>query len=166
MTASSSPASSAAAAVPADYPERLDIPALGIDANVQHTGITARGTIGTPNNFTDVAWYKYGLSPGDRRLPDRRARRQRPRPRRRLQASFEHPGRRRRLGDEGDGSQVSFVVTDIESYPYTAVPPSAISARSGPARLILITCGGDWVPGGDTYDHRLVITAELATSTP
>ena len=63
VATSTSPAISASAA-PGEYPARLRIPALGIDAHVQQTGLTKSGAMGAPTNFTDVAWYKFGPVPG------------------------------------------------------------------------------------------------------
>ena len=48
----------------AGYPARLQIPKLGIDAEVQHVGVTKTGNMAAPNNFTDVSWHKFGTIPG------------------------------------------------------------------------------------------------------
>src|SRR5437868_6177171 len=36
------------------YPSKLRIPVLGINAKVQYVGITTKGNMGVPSNFTDV----------------------------------------------------------------------------------------------------------------
>src|ERR1039457_7041885 len=51
--------------IPLSTPVRLVISALHIDAKVQDVGITKNGNMATPNNFTDVGWYKYGALPGE-----------------------------------------------------------------------------------------------------
>ena len=116
-----------------------------------------------PNNFTDVGWYKLGVIPGqpgsavidghvDNGLD--------------LAGVFKHLSDIK-VGDDiyvvnRAGVQTHFVVSEIDSYDYQNVPTDLIFNQSGPAQLHLITCQGDWVSGGDTYDHRLVVTATLA----
>jgi sortase A len=146
-------------------PVRLIIPSLNIDANVQQVGITKAGAMGTPSNFTDVAWYKYGPAPGhlgssviDGHVDNGLS----------LAGVFKHLVDIR-VGDDvyvvdKVGAKLHFVVTDIESYPYEDAPSQDIFARTDKARLNLITCEGIWVPAGKTYDHRLVVYTELSAS--
>ncbi|HEV8666857.1 MAG TPA: class F sortase, partial [Candidatus Paceibacterota bacterium] len=61
------------------------------------------------------------------------------------------------------GVQVHYVVSDIELYPYQDVPMNQILTTSGQSRLALITCDGAWVQGQRTYDHRLVVYANLVS---
>lgn len=161
MMATSTPAISANVA-PGDYPARLRVPALGIDANVQQTGLTAAGAMGTPTNFTDVAWYKYGPVPGqngdaviDGHVDNGLS----------LAGVFKHLGDIK-VGDDiyvdtKDGRTLHFVVNDIEIYPYQSVPTALIFDQTDRPRLNLITCDGTWVKGGKTYNERLVVFAEL-----
>jgi LPXTG-site transpeptidase (sortase) family protein len=148
--------------LPAKDPVRLSIPALGIDAHVQETGITTHDTIGTPTNFTDVAWYMYGPVPGDpgSAIIDGHVDNGLG-----LAGVFKHLSGIQ-TGDDiyvttQGGTQLHFKVTDIESYDYKNVPIASLSSDTGEPTLRLITCGGTWVPGGDTYDQRLVVTAVL-----
>lgn len=141
-------------------PMRLLIPAIGVNAKVQRVGVTASGAMGVPNNFTDVAWYKYGTVPGntgsaviDGHVDNGLA----------LPGVFKHLSDVA-VGDEVDvetasSTQVRFVVDEIERYPMDAVPLTYVFARSDAARLVLITCTGAWVPKGRTYDTRLVVYA-------
>ena len=50
--------------IPASYPEQLRIPSIQVTAKVQDVGLTKNSNMATPNNFTDVGWYKYGVLPG------------------------------------------------------------------------------------------------------
>lgn len=150
---------------PSDHPARLRIPALEVDAHVQEVGITASGNMATPNNFTDVGWYKYGTPPGftgsaviaghvDNGLA--------------LPGVFKHLGDIQ-IGDDiyvesSGGEERRFRVVEIQTYPYTHVPRDVLFARRDAARLNLITCEGAWVWGERTYDRRLVVYAELAES--
>jgi LPXTG-site transpeptidase (sortase) family protein len=146
-------------------PARLLIPALGINARVQYVGINGLGDMGTPNNFTDVAWYKNGVVPGqagsavmDGHVDNGLA----------LAGVFKHLADIK-VGDSvyvatEDGSQLHFVVYDIEIYPYKDVPMQTIFAQTDAAHLNVITCEGAWVPVGKTYDHRIVVYTKLAAA--
>ncbi len=143
-------------------PSRLSIPVLHIDAFVQKAGIKSDGSVGTPNNFTDVAWYKYGTIPGqvgsaviDGHVDNGLG----------LAGVFKHLVDIK-VGDDvyleqQDGNKLHFVVTDIESYPYKAAPTEEIFTQNDVARLNLITCEGVWVGSARTYDHRLVVFTKL-----
>ncbi|MFZ2886563.1 MAG: class F sortase, partial [Minisyncoccia bacterium] len=148
---------------PEMHPDRLVIPAIGIDAAVQHVGINGSGNMATPTNFQDVGWYKYGVVPGGRgsaviaghvdnglglsgvfkRLPETQ------------------PGDDIYVTAE-DGTRTHFVVTSVRSYPYTEVPEDIVFNPRGSSRLNLITCEGSWLPESKTYDQRLVVFAKLA----
>lgn len=147
-----------------DFPSRLQIPSLQIDANVQHVGIAKSGAMAVPNNFTDAAWYKYGALPGqegtavmDGHVDNGLS----------LAGVFKHLDSIQMGSDiyivTASGQKLHYVVSDIQLYPYQAVPMSNILTTSGPARLALITCDGAWVQGNRTYDHRLVVYATLSS---
>ncbi|MDB5258959.1 MAG: class sortase [Candidatus Taylorbacteria bacterium] len=150
--------------LPIEKPSRLSIPSLNIDANVQHVGIGKSGNMAVPNNFTDVGWYRYGTIPGqpgsavmDGHVDNGLA----------LAGVFKYL-RTIKKGSEiyvitEKGSRIRFLVTDIAAYDYTdkSVDKKVFSG-SGGSLLYLITCTGDWVPGNKTYDHRLIVTAQLA----
>lgn len=146
-------------------PSRLIIPSLSINANVQEVGTKADGSMGTPNNFTDVAWYKYGIVPGqigtaiiDGHVDNGLS----------LAGVFKHLSDIK-VGDEvevqqEDGSVIHFVVTEVDIYPYQNVPMASIMGRNDAAYLTLITCDGAWVGGGDTYNERLVVVTKMVAS--
>ncbi len=162
--ASSSNASSSAGAVvlpPASdtsQPVRLIIPSLSINANVQYVGVTKTGALGVPNNFTDVAWYKYGTVPGqvgsavmDGHVDNAIS----------LPGVFKHLDQIK-VGDDvevetASSTTLHFVVTDVESYQYQNLPLERIFNTSGGEYLTLITCGGTWDEVVKSYDHRLVV---------
>lgn len=156
---------------PGEYPARITIPALQIDAAIQERGIVAGNRMAAPTNFTDAAWFKYGVLPGmagtavlyghlDNGLG--------------LDGVFKNLGQLK-IGDQiqiqtKDGRQLPFTVSDIETYPYQSVPPEALGEGDQPqdARISLITCSGSLVHDpaeGFTYDHRLVVFATYAGQT-
>lgn len=151
-------------------PVRLVIPALGVNATVEDVGIGSGGQMGTPTQVDDVGWYQLGVRPGasgdaiiDGHLDwyDNPC------------TVFCHlaslrPGDVVKV-DRADGTQVSFSVDSLKTYPYDATPPSFF-AQYGPPQLSLVTCAGSWDEGKATYTQRLVVHADLmpgsVTSTP
>lgn len=151
-------------ALPPDPPKHLRIPALGVDARVQHAGLLPGNRMASPTNFTDVAWYKYGPSPGmlgsaviaghlDNGLG--------------LPGVFKDlekisPGEEVVVETES-GEERRFVVERVEVYPYDQVPKSVFTADDR-ARLNLVSCAGNWIKTGAlgwTVDKRLVVYATL-----
>ena len=153
--------SSNASTVPAaSYPDRLLIPALGVDAAIQYLGINAKGNMMAPSNFTDVGWYRFGTVPGepgsaviDGHLDNGLG----------LAGVFKNldrlqPGDQIEVLTKG-GAKVVFAVAAVQAYPSGGVPADFIFNRTGGAYLNLITCDGDWVPSADSYNERLVVFA-------
>lgn len=138
----------------------LSIPSVGINASVQEVGVTKKGNVGTPSNFTDAAWYNGSPLPGsngtaiiDGHVDNGLA----------LPAVF-WKLKDVKKGDDvyvqmKDGSTVHFIVTGITTYDFNT-PTGAIFANSSGPTLKLITCAGVWVPQYRTHDKRLVVTAE------
>jgi len=144
------------------YPARLIIPKLDIDAKVQHVGVTRTGNMAAPNNFTDVSWYKHGTVPGftgsavmaghvDNALG--------------TPAVFiDLP--KLEVGDEvivvdKNGKRLRFQVIDKELYRYDQAPVKKIFNDASGVYLNLITCQGAWVPEAKSAENRLVIYTKL-----
>jgi sortase A len=158
------PTTTVVSAVPAGKPEMLEIPTLSIDAKVQDVGIAVSGNIGVPNNFTDVAWYKYGPEPGatGSAVIDGH-----------VDNAISLPGVFKHLSDIAVGDDIyvdtasstrlHFVVSNIEVYPYQSVPMTEVLSTTGSPRLALITCDGTWEEGVKSYNERLVVYANLVS---
>src|SRR5581483_7624663 len=144
-------------------PERLVIPALGIDAHIQQIGLTASGALATPHGFTDVGWYIYGPRPGESgsaviagHLDNALG----------LAGVFEHLGDIA-SGDEvdvffADGSEQRFDVNHVERLPYTDTDTTELfRASDSGAHLNLITCGGTWIQSAHSYSQRLVVFTDI-----
>jgi LPXTG-site transpeptidase (sortase) family protein len=146
----------------AEYPSRIAIPSLGIDAKVQHVGIAKSGNMAPPTNFTDVGWYKYGTVPGYRgsavfagHVDNALA----------LAGVFKHL-KNISVGEyiyvtNGQGQTVTFRVSNISTYDYKSVPTSYVFNQNDRARIRIITCDGAWNQSVKSYDKRLVVTADL-----
>lgn len=144
---------------PSEYPSRLLIPRIGVDAAVQHVGVKENGNMANPSNFTDVGWYRLGTVPGytgsavvaghvDNALA--------------LDGVFkELPSLRE--GDEvvvrdRKGEEHRFRVDRVETYDYLNAPAKEIfTSPDGKKHLNLITCGGTWIRSAQSYDERIVV---------
>lgn len=145
-------------------PSRLLIPKLNIDTQVQRLGITKKGNMAAPSNFTDVSWYKYGAIPGQLGSAvmagheDNAAG---------LDGVFKHL-EDLSIGDDvyvvdANGKKLHFRVTDKKVYPYNlsgAELEKVFNAKDA-AHLNLITCTGHWVESIKTNNQRLVVFTEL-----
>jgi LPXTG-site transpeptidase (sortase) family protein len=144
-------------------PARLRIPAIGVNAPVEQVTQKADGTMGTPTKFGDVAWYAPGQKPGapgsavfaghvDNALT--------------TAGIFEHLDQLK-TGDyvsveDSTGKTLVYRVASSKSYPANQAPLADIFATSGPQKLVLITCAGDWVTSEHQFDQRLVVIATPA----
>ena len=146
--------------IPISYPEQLRLPSIQVTARVQAVGITKNANMATPNNFTDVGWYKYGVLPGKKgsaiiagHVNNGVA----------LPAVFANL-HNLNLGDDVyvdtvGGKQIHFKVVGMQTYDFNA-PTGAIFNQNNGKFLKLITCDGVWVEKIKTHDKRLVVTAE------
>jgi sortase A len=152
----------AAIAAPAPLPNplgRLVIPSIHLKAPIAAVGLTPAGNMGVLNNPKEVGWYEGGAVPGapGSAVIDAHV----------FQAFAKL--KNVKLGSSiyvthADGSMLRFVVSEVEVYPYTATAPlPKIFNRSDKPRLNLITCYGKLTTDHSTYDHRLVVFAELAS---
>ena len=140
----------------------MRIPALGIDTAVQWVGVDAEGRMDVPSNYTEVAWYERGPSPGT--------------PGNSVIAghldSTTGPAVFYRLedlqpGDEiitytQDGQEYRFVVTTSEVYDAVDAPLDRIFGNAIRPQLNLITCDGAFDQSQRQYDKRLVVYSVLA----
>lgn len=143
-------------------PVRLRIPRIGVDAAVEHVGLTEDGDMASPAAWENAGWYRNGPRPGeegnaviDGHLDSYTG------------TAVFWDLRELRPGDEvevegDDGIIRVFRVTGSRSY--AANDPSARVEIFGDAdgvRLNLITCEGAWSTEG--YSERLVVFTELSS---
>jgi len=161
-TASAAQSASVTTITEDQYPTRLIIPKLDIDAENQHLGVTKSGNMAAPNNFTDVGWYKYGTVPGNKgsaviagHVDNALG----------MPAIF-YELKDLELGDDiyvvsANGKKLHYKVVDEEIYPYDDAPLERIFNANDASYLNLITCQGEWVPEAKSAANRLVIYAKL-----
>lgn len=156
------PLPAAPTAATALIPQRLTIQSIGVSAEVEQVGRRTDGSMAAPVSFSTVGWYKEGSMPGEEgnavfggHVNNALTK----------GGVFEHLDQIS-LGDVievsgTDNKTLRFVVTDIEDYATNTAPLDTIFASNGSARIVLITCAGDWDPRAKSYDHRLVVFARL-----
>ncbi len=154
-------ATRAEAATPAT-PIHLTISNAHVDTNIINVGITSKGNLDVPGNYTDVGWYQFGTRPGeigsaviDGHVDNGGS----------VPGPFKHL-RDLKAGDDisiamSDGRTLHYKVTLSEAYPTNKFPADAVFNQTGDRYLKLITCHGTFVPKTGTYDERLIVTAVL-----
>jgi LPXTG-site transpeptidase (sortase) family protein len=142
-------------------PTRITIPAVQVRARVVAVGQADDGSIAVPTQdpVTTAGWYDKGPNPGDAgtavivghvdtktstavfyRLTD-------------LARGDRIQVTRR------DGRVATFAVDSVSRVPKNAFPSATIFAPSTKPRLVLVTCGGDWVGGALGYADNVIVYA-------
>lgn len=150
-----------------NVPIRLKIPAIKVDAFVEQVGLTSQGALAVPKGRGDAAWFKLGTKPGEAGAA----------------VIVGHYGRLRngqgsvfdnlhklRSGDEifvedDGGVDIVFAVRESRRYNPKADTMMIFTAADDRAHLNLITCDGVWDKVAESYSQRLVVFADLASST-
>lgn len=138
---------------------RLVIERLGLDARIERVGLDAMHAMASPSSLTTVGWYAGGPLPGqagDAVIDGHYGLPNDPAVFRNLSAL--------QPGDViaviwPDGKRATFRVTATAMIARGASAPADLFAKSGPARLSLITCGGVWLQDQRTYSERLIVSA-------
>jgi LPXTG-site transpeptidase (sortase) family protein len=147
----------------AGVPDRIDIPALGLDAPVQILGHNADGSRQVPHQFDTVGWYSDTPRPGD--------------PGPAVLAghvdSYHGPAVFFRLNrlHAGDTVRVSsstgirqFVVMSVSMYPKDRFPTDLVFGPVADSELRLVTCGGTFDRADGSYrDNVVVFLTEVGT---
>lgn len=144
-------------------PVRVHIPGIGVDAPVVPETVTA-GVLGIPASLTTVGWWAGGAGVGSRTGAtvlaahvDGRV------------AGVPVTGalfwlRRLPVGAEvllstPSGGTAAFRVVARRLVAKSALPTAEIFSTAGPARLVLITCGGAFDPATREYASNVVVWA-------
>ena len=146
---------------PAPAPVALRVPDLRIDAPVVDVGVTGDGAVQVPADGWRVGWYRFGPVPGE----DGSAvlvghvdtARQGP--------GALHPLARAEAGQVvevvlADGTARRFAVTARREVAKADLPVEELFERTGPARLVLVTCGGEFDEETRSYASNVVVAAQ------
>ncbi|MGE6555462.1 class F sortase [Exiguobacterium artemiae] len=150
---------SEAEAVATFVPNRLKIPTIDVDAKVEVVGRDDKGRMDVPKQTNQVGWYQYGAKANQTgnvilagHLDDTNG------PAVFYDLAKVKRGQRIEVNSK-TGEQVSYVVTNVMSYPVDQAPVGSIFGATLAQRLTLITCVGTFTQSKG-YDQRLVVTAE------
>jgi sortase A len=139
------------------YPIRLQIPAISLNSSIQNEGVTSDGEMDVPSGSTkNVGWYQPGTIPGDVGSAVIGAH---------VYAAFSKL-RYLKAGsniyvEAADHTTLHFVVKKVATYKLSELSAEELFNRTDGKHLNLITCAGTFVRSSGTYDHRLVVWADL-----
>lgn len=146
-------------------PVSLDYPSLGIDMPVVPTGVTEDGQMEIPGDAATAGWYRHGKAPADavghtviaahNGSPDTPV------------------GPLNAIGDSRTGDEIRVADRAGHEYTYRVISVEHVNkndlnlepyfSRDAAPRLVLVTCGGEWVPEQNTYSDNVVVIAEPLT---
>ena len=161
-TATAIPTPTATPLPPVGLPVHLKIPAIKVDTEVEHVGLTDDGAMDVPKNYDNVAWYNLGPRPGepgnaviDGHVDSK------------TRTAVFWDLRKLKPGDEiivvgSDGVERKFVVKLLESYKRAEAPLDRIFGAAPGVHLNLITCDGVFDRSRQEYDKNLVVYADAA----
>ncbi|MBT2569684.1 class F sortase [Planococcus sp. ISL-110] len=141
-------------------PTSLEIPAIDLEAQVQHLGITENGEMAVPDNIEDVSWFSPGYQPGQNG--------------RAVIAGHvdgvDGPAifwdlSELELGDEvvvqDKDKTLTFKVHTMESIPLDLADVSKVFGYTSSPELVLVTCSGTYDFDRGTREERLMVYASL-----
>ncbi|MDT0612513.1 class F sortase [Streptomyces lancefieldiae] len=155
----------AAPALPPSPPDRIRVPAIGVDAPLTGLGLTPSGSLDVPpaERKNLAGWYEAGTTPGERGTA--------------IVAGHvdntEGPAVFYRLGalergatievDRRDGGVAVFTVDAVEVYAAKDFPDEKVYGAATRPELRVITCGGDY-SRSTGYQGNVVVFAHLTGS--
>jgi hypothetical protein len=142
-------------------PVRVTLPSIGATAAVDPVGVTSDGRMQLPDDVGRLGWYRFGPTPG-------------------------RPGSAVVAGHVDDAEQGLGALAGLQEVavgdlvevtdraaattrwrvvsralvPKPELPLEQLFARAGPPRLVLVTCGGEFVPRERSYRDNVVVVAE------
>lgn len=149
---------------PVAAPMRLRIGRLAVDAPVQPVGVDADGAMSVPSEVSTVGWYRFGPAPGEAGHAVLAGH---------VDSRTQGRGVFRALLDVGLGDVVEVGAADGVTTHWRVVQRTLVDkqmttlddlwVRSGPPRLVLVTCGGRFDRATRTYRSNVVVVAVPVT---
>ena len=149
-------------------PVRVELPALGVVAEVDQVGVADDGQMELPPDPDRVGWYRFGPAPGEDRGSAVLAAH--------VDSRRYGLGQFSRLGEASpgdrvvvvlaDGRSVEHEVVDVRAESKAAVQLDALFRRGGEPSLILVTCGGVYDAEARSYEDNVVVTAVPVGGSP
>jgi hypothetical protein len=142
-------------------PRRVQIASRGIDAPITPVGIDMKnGVLGVPDDIQRTGWWKDGMAPGATTGAILIAGH--------VDSAKSGAGAFFRLGQAQRGDIVTVTAADGKTFRYRVTStrrmlkanlPLNVWSQVGPARLVLVTCGGPFDPSIGRYRDNIVVTA-------
>lgn len=145
-----------------DQPSLINIPFIGVQANVHPVNLSADGAFSDPINFGDTAWYKASAKPGEpgTMIIDGHT------------AGVNAKGAFYNLAKLGSGDLVQITRGDGRTFNYRVTVTKMLDSKtfnlsnltseaSSNPSLILITPNGEPIPGTNETDKQLVVYSVL-----
>jgi Sortase domain len=148
-------------AVTAVPPVRLQLPGSDVDAPLDPVGLEPNGAMALPADVGRVGWYRFGPAPGSTEgtavlaghVDDREQGLGALSPLRQVEPGTEV------LVTDAAGAVTRWRVVSRELIDKQVLPLAQLFARSGPPRLVLLTCGGPFLPALGSYQDNVVVVA-------
>ena len=144
---------------PVSLPVSLTIPAIGVQTNIIHLGLTASGALQVPSSTAVAGWYTGSPRPGAvgsaviaGHIDSKSG------PGVFFQLSSLHPGDRVYVR-RADGTLAVFKVTAVSQFAKDSFPTSAVYGAVPDSELRLVTCGGTFDPQLGSYLSNTVVYA-------
>jgi sortase (surface protein transpeptidase) len=143
-------------------PTRIDLPSIGVSAPIVPVSVEPDGQLQVPDSVRTVGWWRRGAAPADTEGTvvldvhrDTRAEGRGP---------FAQAERLRR-GDgvtvtDDEGVEHRYRVTSVEVFRKVALPYEELFTQDGPARMVLVTCGGVYRASQGGWDSNVVVVFE------
>jgi Sortase domain len=149
-------------------PVRVELPALGVAAEVDQVGVADDGQMDLPPDPDRVGWYRFGPAPGEDQGSAVLAAH--------VDSRRYGLGQFARLresspGDRvvvvlADGRSVEHEVVEVRSESKAVVQLDALFRREGEPSLVLVTCGGVYDADARSYEDNVVVTAVPVGGSP
>ena len=143
-------------------PRRITIPSVDIAMRVAATGVARDGQMELPDDPRRVGWYRFGALPGDDRgsavLGGH------------VDSERYGTGPLARLAavrdgapitvTAADGARIRYEVTSVERIQKAALPVDRLFDPDVAHRLVIVTCGVQFLPEAGGYEDNIVVIAK------
>jgi sortase A len=141
-------------------PKKINIPSLGVEADIEEVGTDAEGKMDVPREDMNAGWWKFGTIPGVKGNSV-------------IAGHFDRKDggpaifydlKSLKTGDEfsvtdENGRNIPFIVYKAESFKVSEFPINEVFGNTDSANLNLITCSGTWDNNNANYSDRFVVFA-------
>lgn len=143
-------------------PTSLTLGSLDVTMPVVATGVAEDGQMELPDDPSVLGWYRFGAVPGDTEGSAVLAGH--------VDSVEYGVGPLTRLANAAvgdvvtvagpDGSPLEYRVTDVARIKQSALPLDDIFRPDGDHQLVVVTCGGRYLPDAGGYEDNIVVTAQ------